>query len=76
MVEFLKTMAKNGFRLQRETGDQGVKPNKQIKLGLKHKKVGEWQGLTLLVTASSAGGMELLEKAADRSTRDGHTELN
>jgi hypothetical protein len=32
MVEFLKTMAKNEFRLQRGTGDQGpwikgVKPN-------------------------------------------------
>jgi hypothetical protein len=24
-VEFLKIMAKNGFRLQRETGDQGGK---------------------------------------------------
>jgi hypothetical protein len=25
MVEFLEVMAKNGFRLQRETGDQGGK---------------------------------------------------
>jgi hypothetical protein len=65
-----------GFACREKLAIKGVKPNKQIKLGLKHKKVGEWQGLTLLVTASSAGGMELLEKAADRSTRDGHTELN
>jgi hypothetical protein len=33
-------------------------------------KGGEWQGLKLVVTASSKGAMDMLEKAADGSTRD------
>jgi hypothetical protein len=33
-------------------------------------KGGEWQGLKLVVMASSKGAMDMLEKAADGSTRD------